>query len=262
MVDNHPANPRSSSPKKVQLQDRDFVILRHICRYKMTVLQALERLPVFVGSSRDAVKNVIRRLRQGGWIRSAWLYDSYPVGDSPQQTPLRYSYYYLSESAANLLGEHPGIARPLKDEPKIRAYAALAFCCLDEPRREKLTAEEFKEVFPELYRLGERISYYIDTEGPQKRLGYIRVDYGGRGRWDRLIAKCRSDIRKRCDNRAFRELVLRGGFVITVITALEQKAARLRDALEDAQLPAEVKVHVVPELLEMIAPGPRRPRNA
>lgn len=247
--------------RNTQLQERDLDVLQHVRRYKMTVLRALERQPFFAGCGPYAVENVVRRLREGGWLKSEWLYDGYVQTGGRTPQPNRYRYYHLTAKAANLLGEHPSSARPLKDEPKCRAYAVLAFCCFGEPQREKLTPHEYREMFPELDRKGERINYYIDAQGPQKRLGYIRVDYGGYGRWDRLIASCQDDIRKRCDNRAFRQLVLEGGFVICVITALEQKAARLRAALEDARLPAEIKVHVVPDLLEMIAPGPRGSRR-
>lgn len=236
-------------------------VLQHVRRYKMTVLRALERQPFFAGCGPYAAENVVRRLREGGWLKSEWLYDSYAACARRGQQPNSYRYYHLTLAAANLLGEHPQIAQPLKDEPKCRAYAVLAFCCFDEPQREKLTPQEYREIFPELDRPGERINYYIDVDNTRKRLGYIRVDYGGYGRWDRLIAYCREDIRKRCDNRAFRQLVLEGSFVITVITALERKAARLRAALDDAQLPAEIKVHVVPDLLEMIAPRPRGMRK-
>lgn len=256
-------DPRKTPPpaRKTVLQERDLDILQHVCRYKMTVARALQRQPFFAEAGPHALGNVIRRLREGGWLQSAWLYDGITSPAENSTLAPRYCYYHLTPAAAALLGEHPSIAQPLKDEPKIRAYAILAFCCFGDVQREKLTPQEYRDMFPELQRPGERTNYYIDTEGPRKRLGYIRVDYGGRGRWDRLISSCRDDVRKRCDKRAFREIILQGGFVITIITALEQKANRLQAALQEQQFPVDVRIHVVPELLELIAPGPRRTRQ-
>ncbi len=229
--------------KTIRLEERDFDILRHVGRYKLTVVEALERMPFFDQGSPHAAKEALRRLRNGGYLKSETLYRTR-------------RYYHLTRAAANVLDEHPSLANPLTEEPKVRAFAMLSYCCLCEPTQEKLTLAEFRSHFPTLYRDGERPSYYVDTHAARKRLGYLRVDHGGFGRWDRVIGKLRDDIAKRCDLPDFRELIVNRGFVITILTALDRKAERIREAIEEADLPCDVQVFVVPGLLELIAPAP------
>ena len=234
-------------PGPPKLEERDRFILEHVARYRMTVPQALSELTFFEDSGPHAVKNVLKRLcRSGGYLSSAPLYRNR-------------SYYHLTKRAVRVLGEHDSLAKPLPDEPKTRAYAVLSFCCLQGRGFERLTKDEFEQHFPELYQNQQRREYYIDTAGDRPRLGFLRVDYGGRGRWDRLIAKCREDVVKRCDKPAFRKLIDAGDFVITVLTALEKKAERLRQAVAEieAQLPVPIQVAVIPDLLELIAPPPQ-----
>ncbi len=156
------------------------------------------------------------------------------------------------------MGNHEYVAGPLSDDPKIRCYAALSFCCFQEPRRTKLTAAEFRQRFSKIYSRGDRIDYYIDTDGATPRLGYIRVDMGKSGRWDHLLGTLHRFVSRKCDNEHFRELILDGGFSITILTAIEQKAQRLQESFEDADFPEalELKCRVVPDLLALIAPSP------
>lgn len=229
--------------KQIRLEERDFDILRHVARYRLSVLEALERMPFFSDCTPHAAKEAVRRLRNAGYLASAPLYRNR-------------RYYHLTRTAANLLDEHPSVAQPLNDEPKTRAFAILSFCCLSEPRHERLTIDEFRANFPTLYREGERPNYYIDTVGDSKRLGYLRVDHGGFGRWDRLIGKLRGDIQKRSDLPDFRQLISARQFVITVLTALEPKRRRIEEALSEADFACDVQVQVVPGLLNLVAPLP------
>jgi len=227
--------------KKITLEERDFEILKHVSRYRMTVLEALEQMPFFSGDKPHAAKEAVRRLRSGGYLKSASLYRNR-------------RYYHLTRAAANVLDEPPTASRPLTEEPKARAYAMLAFCV--EHGLEKLTLSEFRSYFSKLYREGERPNYYVDSRSDINRLGFMRVDHGGFGRWDRLIGKLKGDIQKRCDLPDFRELISDGRFIITVLTALERKQDRIYDALLESPLPCVIEVHVVPGLLELIAPAP------
>lgn len=226
------------------LEQRDLELLEHVRRYRITVPEAVSTLPSFVATGKHAAKNVLRRLSGSGrYLKSAPLYRTR-------------RYYHLTPKGARLLGEHESLGKPLTPDPLIRAYAILAFCKLQGRSHERLTPAEFEGHFPELVRRGQRTEYYIDSDESGHRLSYIRVDYGGQGRWDRLIARLRKDISKRCEAEAFRKLILSGEFSLTVLTALPQKAERLRQAvagLEDP-LPVPVRVELVPELLEMIAP--------
>jgi hypothetical protein len=100
------------------------------------------------------------------------------------------------------------------------------------------------------------MNYYVDTSHSQPRLGFVRVDAGGRGRWDRVLAKCRSDLEAHCTVSGFRKFIDRQAFEITLITALPQKARRLAESmssLRDARV-SMIKVVAMPELLNLIAP--------
>ena len=67
------------------------------------------------------------------------------------------------------------------------------------------------------------MNYYVDTSGPQPRLGFIRVDAGGRGRWDRVLAKCRDDLQVHQRMLASAQFIDRQAFEITLITTLPKK---------------------------------------
>lgn len=225
-----------------KLQDGDYDILEHVLRFRMTVSEALLQLSLV--DSKEKAKSTLRRLRTNGFLASAPLYGTR-------------SYYHLTKLAANSLGQPNASAKPLAEQTKLDAFAMLSFCTTTTPVQQKLTLDEFKENFPELFRNGERPNYYIDTQGESTKLGYIRVDRGGYGRWDRLIARCRGDIQVRCDLPAFRELIDSDGFVFTIITALPQKRERIEDALEEESLPCDIRVVAIPEMLELVAPMPR-----
>ncbi len=233
--------------QRICLQDRDIDVFKHIQRYRLTVYKALERQPFFHGCGPYAVQNVLKRLCGAGYLDSAPLYG-------------RLHYYFLTPKARPYLPERLEDTGPLNSEPKVRAYSVLSFCCLREPQHERLTKQEFKAQFPQFYRRGERINYYIDEEGPVPRLGYLRVDYGGAsGRWDLLIARLAEDIGQRLRCREFNQLVQNRGFVFTILTALSQKAERIKAASQEADLPVPVRVCVIPELRDLIGFSPDAP---
>lgn len=229
--------------QRIRLEERDLAILEHVFRYRMTVVDALVKLDFFDEKTPHAAKNVLRRLRHGGYLNSAPLFGTR-------------RYYYPTPAAAHAIGQTEAIARPLPEQTKIDAFGMLIYCCCRLPQQEKLTLGEFQDGFSDLFRQGERPNYYIDTADETKRLGFIRVDRGGFGRWDRLINRCRDDIAKRCDLPAFRALINRGGFVFTLLTSLPQKAERIEEAVGDQGFPCKFRVVSIPEMLELVAPSP------
>ncbi len=229
--------------QRIRLEERDLAILTHVFRYRMTVVDALTRLSFFNDQTPHAAKNVLRRLRHGGYLNSAPLFGTR-------------RYYYLTPAAAHAIGETESVARVLPEQTKIDAFGMLTYCCCREPQQDKLTLAEFQHSFSDLFRKGERPNYYVDTTDARKRLGFIRVDRGGYGRWDRLIHRCRDDIAKRCDLPAFRSLINQGGFVFTLLTSLPQKAARIEETIREEGFPCEFRVVAIPEMLELVAPAP------
>lgn len=231
----------------MKLQDRDRNVIKHIARYRMTVKEALLRMPCFENSSEEVVKKALGRLRRGGYVSSKPLYENR-------------SYWHLTPRGANEALEHERLGAPLKEEPKRRAFAILSFCCLGDTPRTRLTPREFKEKFPSFYVPGDRVDYYLDKERKVARLGYIRVDSRGlSSRWTRIIGQLHRDIQKRADRPAFRDLILQRRFAIAVLTATEEKAERLQELVDEQNFPPEIelKFHVIPELIPLGDPLPK-----
>lgn len=237
-----------------ELDPATYDVLDHIARYRIGVPEALVATPPFAEFS---VARATRTLRALSEAAEEPLLASAPLfGDR--------RYFYLTRAGEAAIGEaEPGQgsrrrAGALSEIAKVRAYAVLAFCCLSGTPRQRLTAEEFRRTFPEHHRPGLPRGYYADHEA--KRLGFVRVDAGGRGRWDRIAEKIREDVERHRAMPAFRDYVAAGSFELTLVTATERKAERLRPLFEEEgrSFGVPLRVHVVPELLDLIAPRPRR----
>lgn len=146
--------------------------------------------------------------------------------------------------------------RPLSEITRIRALAMLNVCASGSRVRRRLNAVEFKKYFPTLHRPGLPMNYYIDLSEEQATLGFLRVDTGGCGRWDRIVAKAMGDVRKHHLEPAFAPFIKRGALEIRVVTALQQKANRISRLLSEKPtiLTQSIQVSVVPEILNLIAP--------
>jgi hypothetical protein len=145
----------------------------------------------------------------------------------------------------------------LSEETKIRSFAALSFCCLGGTRRELASATNLHALFPECNALPSLSGYYVQMAA-KPVFGFLRVDMGGPGRWDRVLTKCCDDARRHAEMPAVRQAVAAGQFEIALVTALPQKAQRLCRALRSlASLPAiPIRVTSIPELVNLIAPPP------
>lgn len=222
-------------------------IVDQITRYKMTTLQAATTLP--------SARRVGRR-RIVGLLN--WLCSQKRISAAPLFHQRRYFHLPIHPSDV----EFDSIRRKrgaLSEEAKIRNYAMLAFCCLGKAKRHRLTAPELAQYLPEFKRLGMPLNYYLDNSTKTPRLGFIRVDTGGRGRWDRILEKLRADVRLHASQAEFRNLIQQDAFEVTLITTRPQKARRLAESLNvkpEAQM-VRVYIAVVPELLPLIAPVPQ-----
>lgn len=241
-----------------ELDPTTYDVLDHVARYRLGVPEALAATPPFAGSSARRARRLMQALAEG---------DAPLLASAPLFGPRRY-YYLTRAGEAAVAGpdgdeeaEKEGAARrkggALSEVAKVRAYGALAFCCLSGRPRQRLTPREFREAFPEHHRAGMPTSYYVDREA--KRLGFVRVDAGGEGRWDRVVEKVRRDLERHRASAAFRDSIAAGAFEMTLVAPTERKAGRLRPALEEEGRASGVPVgvHVVPELVELIAPPPR-----
>jgi hypothetical protein len=102
------------------------------------------------------------------------------------------------------------------------------------------------------------LHYYLSNSGATPRLGFLRVDVGHHGRWDRIIAKVSDDIRWHLSLPVITELLRNDAFEISVITALPDQAHRIHEALSLQQEVLPIPVHCVamPELVNLIRPAP------
>ena len=232
-------------------RDRRHAVLEHLARYRMTVLSAVQQMPDFKRIGRKRTAAFLHELCRSRELDHAPLYRNC-------------RYFFLGRRGFDrVAGELPPSVNadrhgPLSERAKIKNYAILAFCCLSGCRRQRLTPADFDNCFPNLRRPGLSMNYYVDTSGPQPRLGFIRVDTGGRGRWDRVVAKCLHDVETHYAEPSFRCFITRQAFEITLITPLPHKARRMAEtvsALRDSRVNL-IKISAIPELLNLIAPPP------
>ena len=227
-------------PENVTTADVIIEVLRHIDRYRLTVLEALERLPVFAGLRSQQIRRVLRRLECRALIASAPLHRGV-------------TYWYLLPQGTQRLGLPEDRSGSLSEPAKIRAYAMLRFCCLSAKPRVRLTRQDIATRLPEFDRPGLPSLYYFESSG-SGRLGITRIDAGYRGRWDRVVQTLRDDIEAHLRRPAWRQLIMAGRFEFTLLTVLPEKADRIRESLaqhSDASR-ASVQVVAMPELLPFI----------
>jgi len=169
-------------------------------------------------------------------------------------------YYYLSPRGAKLLGDQSARTSPLPERDKLRAYAIAAFCSAGAEPRLRLHRQELLRFRSEdEAELSPR--YYVSQRPNDSRLGHLRPDLGGNGRWDRVVHQCRRDMRWHMEHALFSTWLAAGRFEFAVITATEPKAARIRRALAEIRIKHSITMHVfvLSELLPLLFPLPEQP---
>jgi hypothetical protein len=245
-----------STKRQIRLSERDLTILReHLPRFRITTYEALYRLffePK--GKKMNAVKSLIRRLREGGYLDSCEL---------PGET--RKLAYFLTEHAVSQLKITPlSLSKPPPAGQLPTLFGGLAFACLGESQLRKIAATEFEQQFPELAAndLPTDIYYldrdYEDEKYPaQKRLGIICIDTNNSLR--RLLQVVHERIKMRIKIDAWKKDVIRKDrLLITVLTMDEDKAKQIREALKkEASHDVPVRVVVRKQLRDVLPQGPR-----
>ncbi len=243
------------------LSESGRCILDHVARYRLTIPQALANSEILATSDIGAAVRELRNLVADGWLREAPLQPGSEAGPS---------YFYLSVQAAALLGHDFEWALPVPHDARVECAARVLFCCNGKKFRQLLTKNEFIEKFSELWFAGQPVQYYLDkVDDRVVRLAYIKVDKGGRGRWERLLDSCDRFLRQRISPRktnpafadksaAYKKLVDRGLFQFTILTPFLDKKRAIEIELERRQLTGKptvpVQVHVVDELFELVFP--------
>ena len=229
-----------------KLSRLELSVLTLTNHYGLSVVEAMVYLPEFRGWAARAIQRLLNRLVRERLLSEVWLYAGRRC-------------YLPTTSGLRAITEQPMLPhdqnRPLSEESKIRRFAMLSFCCLGRTRRVRLnrSAPSDSEGDP-----GLAIStgcYYIQP-GDNVVYGFLRVDMCGKGRWDRVVAKCADDARRIRSHNHWKPHTAAGRFEITIATALPQKAERLSRALTESPAELPVRIAVIPDLLHLIAPVP------
>jgi hypothetical protein len=214
-----------------KLTTRDYEILQHLLRYKVASREMFHRA-LFSKVSLNAVTKVVTRLVANGWLkRHPFLVAS--------------CYFTLTERAARLFGlPDAAIERPMPSRDIIAEYATAAYCCLGDKPRKRLTREEIEVDYAHLHFDQLDVEhYYLDPSFRPELLGQVFVDEGSTPA--PFLECCRNDVATRCKRAAFRKQVQGGGFRLTILTAVPEKAAVLKAGLKKIQWPEGLRTEVV-----------------
>lgn len=218
--------------------DRDYEILDHVRRYRLTTPEILHRL-FFADSERNAVTKVTSRLCELEFLQSHQLYASY-------------TYFTLGRRGAKVVSISSNKLGPLGHQALYKEYGTLIFCCRSEAVRERLTLPEVMRQFPQL--ISGRMDashYYLDHENGVDRLGYIWVEAAGTV--EHVVTTAAKDIiEQRRMIPAVRDLIDQGQFMVSIVTLTEDKQLQIVQALKKVLTPVFFRVEVVPELIHLI----------
>ena len=220
--------------KRLRLGERDYDILEHVMRYRMTTREVLHPL-FFEESDPNAATKVTSRLVGHDYLARHTLYE-------PR------TYFTLGPAAVPLLGISLKKTRPLGTQALPHELGILHFCCLSETPRERLLVSELRREY--LARGVDSSSYYYDNDGERTRLAYMRVDHGGDSA--HVIRKCRGDIACRKKHAPLRELIEKGLFLISIITAHKEKKQMIEHALRQHSWEVRFRVEVVADLAQLL----------
>lgn len=221
-------------------------ILNHLARYRLSVMEAVERLPEFVSWRTRRIKAVLRTCERQSLIRSSWLHQGVRC-------------WCLAPAGAAYCGLPAERSGKLSESAKLRAFGLLQFCCLGDETRRRLSNAELIHAFPHLPSAGLPNGYYFDPTGCG-RLGLARLDAHRQGRWDRSLQCLREDIDRHWQEPGFRRLIQAGRFEITLLTVFPEKASRLSAALAEHRDASRMPVRclALPALLPLITSLPRK----
>ncbi len=228
-------------PNNTNLSELMLSLLEQIGRYRLTVLDGLDRLPLFGGMQAKQIRRLLWKMEHRRLVASASLYRGS-------------TYWYLLPKGAAQLHLDASRIGILSEQAKFRAFALLTFCCRTDKPRVRLTPQELAAYLPDCQRVGLPSTYYYDASGIGQ-LGFVRVDAGHHGRWDRVVQTLREDISAHLRRTAWERLIKANRFEFTVLTVFPEKAERIREtvAQQAAFRCARVQVIALPELFPLIA---------
>lgn len=217
-------------------RERDGRVVEHVARFRLSTCAVLRR-GVLAGLSRNAAGKLLNRLCRAGQLRK------YPL---LHPTP----YYVLGEAGAKSLGLTSQRTLPLGPQSLPLEYAVLIYAACGQPSRTRLTRREVRQSCSWLSVALAAAPHCRDAHGV---LELVRVDLGGPAA--HVARKCAADINLRRQFREFTALAAAGRFRLVVITATKEKAAALRQSLDQHDWPSGLRIHfsIVPDLLSLTA---------
>lgn len=221
-----------------RLQDRDYDILEHVDRYRLTTPQILHQL-FFSDSDRNAVTKVTSRLCTDEFLAVHPLYGSNV-------------YFTLGRRGAKLFRLAAGRVGAIGPQALYRDFGVLHFCCQAPTPREKLRFSDIQQKYPQAIAKGlDSSHYYVDHHDGISRLAYIWVEAAGTVA--HITHKIRHDIiEHRRHVPVLRQLIDEGRFAVAIITYSDDKRAAIIDALRQVPTSAAFRVEVVPELRHLL----------
>lgn len=237
-------------------------VLRHVHRYGLTLPNILHGARILPDADEDACLETLIELVKQGLLAIHDLYPGYR--DEP--------YFHLTEDGAKHIAVSEKAAGQLPPKARKKCFAVAAFCNLMNTNRVKLTRDEFRTKFPELWYTGQPTEYYVEAlPDGRELLGYFRPDLGGSGGWDNLLDSCsrfytkRTSLQRTSEKyhehvRAWQLRAEQGLFRIAVLTSQQDKVVRLWESVRMRELAgkwvAPVRVYLVPGLFDVLFPRP------
>jgi hypothetical protein len=229
--------PSAKRTRRHRLTPRDRQILQHVARYRLITTAVVHRL--FLSRCRpNAAGKLVARLCRLGHL---------------QKQPLlhRRQYYLLGPRATQLLGLGEHRSQPLGPQALPSEYAVLAYAALGKQHKLRLTSNELRQRCHWLPATLTQAPHCWDEAG--NCLELVRVDLGGPA--DHVARKCLADLRQRLRIAEFAAIVAAQRFRLIVVTATKEKAAAIRKALDQHEVPPGLQLHfsIVPDLLSLAA---------
>lgn len=214
------------------INERGREILAHVARFRLTTLEAIEKV-VLPELSRNAISKIVTRLCERRALNKFTLLH-----------PMK--YFVVGDRTARTLGLSSHRSAPLGPQSLPQEYAVLAFASLGTKRHVRLTQSELQKRWSWLTGPLASATYCLDQDGV---LELTRVDLGGPA--DHVARKCADDLGKRCRIPEFLELLKANRFRLVVITSTSGKVTAIQRSLDLHTWPRGLQIHfsIVPQLL-------------
>lgn len=223
----------SGSKTGFQLTETDRAVFDHIFHYRIGLPDVIHRL-VMPDQTKNSVYRRLSKLRKFGYLRSYDLYE-------------QRHYYRLSPSLAAKRYDMRDAGKPHGNRALVKWLGVTLYCASTEPPTELIPPPVFRKHFSGFCGVGATETFFLDQE---RRLGYIRVDRGGRKEY--VAKRCLEWVQKKRTNEAFRTEMNAGRVFLVVVTYSEPRQKALDEVLRDAELAIPHHVDLQPALDDCI----------